>query len=496
MSLDLDSSVTFDEAPSRVWSPQQQAVFEAIQDPSQAVLIQACAGSGKTTTIVEAMKYGGSRPIFLAFNKSIQTELASRIPLGEARTLNSLGFAAVRQKMGSVNLDAKKNMTHLEKAWDTVGLDREQWRQHSFSAGRLIGLAKNLAVGTLWGQASSVGLFKDIADAYWHTFPEDIEQSILLAVTQAFDSSALDKAVIDFDDQLYYPVRYGWDLPHFSDAFVDECQDLSPIQHAILEKLWSGGARICAVGDRFQAIYGFRGASHDSMDTLKSIFSMTELPLSTTYRCPQLVVQEAQRYCPSIFARDGAPLGSLTSNREDPSIWEGSHHLVLCRNNAPMFRAIMRHVRAKVPVRVLSNFLESFQGFVKSFKVSTIKQLRPKLDAWYEREKAKAEEDEEWGKLAGIEDRYETLCVVMEGFDGVGELLEFLRNLSTGTKGPIFSTIHKAKGLEASQTYLLRPDLLPSRFAFGEAAQLQERNLSYVAITRALEGFTYGAVKE
>lgn len=491
----MDQDVSF-AAPvsTRKWSPQQDAIFSATREPSQNILVQACAGSGKTTTIIEAMNYGGSRPVFLAFNKSIQEELARRIPLGEAKTLNSLGFGAVRRKIPGVKLDVKKNGIFLEKAWTAVGLDSSQWREHGFSAQKLLGLAKNLCVGTPHGPDSSPSVFKDIADAYWYSFPEDIESSILLAVETAFDESVKDQSLIDFDDQLYYPVKYNWPLPTFSDAFVDECQDLSPIQHALLVALGQTGTRIIAVGDRYQAIYGFRGAAQNSMDDLKRLFGMTELPLSTTYRCPQSVVLEAQKFCPSIEARTGAPMGSVLTVDTDPEIF-GDGSLILCRNNAPLFRAIMRHVRAKVSIRVLSNFLDSFQGFIKSFKCSTTKQLRGKLEVWYQRESEKAKEDEAWGKLTGIEDRYQTLCVVMEGFDGVGELLDFLRTLGNGTRGPIFATIHKAKGLEAPHIYLLRPDLLPSPFAFSEAQLRQEANLSYVAVTRAMETFTYGAVK-
>lgn len=482
-----------EETSSRKWSPNQEAIFDATK-AGKAILVDAVAGSGKTTTIVEAMKHGGSRPIFLAFNKSIQEELSRRISLGEARTLNSLGFAACRTKMAGVHLDARKNLAHLEHHWYRTGLSSTQWKEFSYSASRLMGVAKNCAVGTDFGPPASVSTFRSLAEAYWLTFPEEILDSVLLAVSAAFDSSILDTSTIDFDDQLYYPVRFGWSLPSYSDAFVDECQDLSPIQHALLVSLGKMGTRIIAVGDRHQAIYGFRGASHESMDILKGLFDMTELPLSTTYRCPQLVVAEAQRYREDIYPREGAPLGYVNAQDIDPEIFP-SGTMVLCRNNAPMFRAIMRHVRAKVPLRVYSNFLETFQSFIKSFKCSTTRQLRTAVAEWYERERTKAEEEEAWGKLAGIEDRFETLCVVMEGFDGVGELLDFLRSLSTGTRGPIFSTIHKAKGLEAPHVYLLRPDLLPSKWALGEAAQQQEANLSYVAITRAQEGFTYGAVK-
>ena len=492
----LDQEIELTPAhSSRKWSLQQESIFDAVRAQSQAILVQAVAGSGKTTTIVEAMQYGGSRPVFLAFNKSIQTELASRITLGEAKTLNALGFAAVRRHIPAATLDIKKNSIHLQKAWTEIGLNSDQMRQHGFSAGRLMGVAKNMAIGCPNQPASSVEVFADLAETYWFTFPEDIKDAILLATVTAFDRAAGDQNLIDFDDQLYYPVRYEWDLPSFSDAFVDECQDLSPIQHLLLEKLGIKGTRIVAVGDRFQAIYGFRGAAANSMDDLKGMFGMIELPLSTTYRCPQSVVLEAQNYCPDIQARDGAPFGDVIRVHKDPNLWsDGS--MILCRNNAPLFRAILRHVRAKEPCRVLSNFLEALQSFIRSFKCSSTGQLRNRLNSWYEKERKKAEEDEAWGKLAGLEDRYETLCVLAAEFKTVDDLLACLKTLSTSARGPIFSTIHKAKGLEAHHTYLLRPDLLPSRFAFGEAAQKQEDNLSYVAITRAQETFTYGAMKE
>jgi DNA helicase-2/ATP-dependent DNA helicase PcrA len=67
-----------------------------------------------------------------------------------------------------------------------------------------------------------------------------------------------------------------------------------------------------------------------------------------------------------------------------------------------------------------------------------------------------------------------------------------LKTLADGKTGPIFSTIHKAKGLEAHEVYFLRPDLCPSPWARTREAQEQERNLRYVAVTRAQERLTFG----
>ena len=81
-------------------------------------------------------------------------------------------------------------------------------------------------------------------------------------------------------------------------------------------------------------------------------------------------------------------------------------------------------------------------------------------------------------------------------YETVNQLLDLLKALGLSTRGPIFSTVHKAKGLEAKDVYLLRPDLLPSPWATDEKSIQQENNLLYVAITRAQNTFTYGVKPE
>ena len=77
---------------------QQKAIFDCIENTDHHIIINAGAGTGKTTTIVEAAnKIGNNKAAFLAFNKSIATELAERLPEGvEAKTFHAFGFAAIR----------------------------------------------------------------------------------------------------------------------------------------------------------------------------------------------------------------------------------------------------------------------------------------------------------------------------------------------------------------------------------------------------------------
>ena len=80
----------------------------------------------------------------------------------------------------------------------------------------------------------------------------------------------------------------------------------------------------------------------------------------------------------------------------------------------------------------------------------------------------------------------------MAGLETVEQLVSEIQTIfSDSAKGLTLATVHKAKGLEAPRVFILEPDLMPSRWATQEWQQEQERNLIYVAVTRALETLVY-----
>jgi superfamily I DNA/RNA helicase len=95
--------------------------------------------------------------------------------------------------------------------------------------------------------------------------------------------------------------------------------------------------------------------------------------------------------------------------------------------------------------------------------------------------------------LVGLQDKYETIKLLCSEFKLVSDMVAMVRQLGESTRGPIFATIHKSKGLEHEHVYILRPDLLGGFGDLTEAQEQQEDNLHYVAITRAAETLTYGA---
>lgn len=122
------------------WSPFQEDIFDWVLNNPQSLCCAAVAGSGKTTTAIEAAKRyaqnnNRKNVLFLAFNKTIATELSGRIADYHnmyAKTLHAYGFAAITASLGrGVKVNDKKwidyvgnNLTLLSSfvtdEWDNI----------------------------------------------------------------------------------------------------------------------------------------------------------------------------------------------------------------------------------------------------------------------------------------------------------------------------------------------------------------------------------------
>lgn len=495
----------------RIPSEFQEGIYSACRETSDHILIEGVAGCGKTTTIIEATQYVGEPVMFLAFAKANADDVKGKILVGEAKTLNSLG-----NKMWWMNVrGARVEIDKLDRICHGM-MSPEQQRKYGYLTRRIIQTAKYNGVG-LDGRPEAGHFEHFITNGDWDIDDAEVAQVADL-VCRVFVASVSDMSTYDFDDQIYGPIFHRWEFPNFGTVLVDEAQDLNRIQHIFVEQLVLAGARLIAVGDRHQAIYAFRGALTNSMDQLKDQFKMLELPLSVCYRCPTSVIEEAQKYVPHILARPGAPAGKVQlqtnlkhcdshkqleydcldcqdEESRDPELFPDDW-LIVCRNNAPLFACIMRHVRARKPCRVKSNVLDGLASFIKKFRTDSPPVLLMKVRAWLEKERLAAEAKGLDWKIAALTDKATTVEFLAEGFSTVAQMLDLLRTLQEGRVGPIFSTIHRAKGLEAEHVYFLRPDLVPGWWIKEEEALQQEYNLRYVAVTRSKQTLTYGVSQE
>ena len=117
-------------------------------------------------------------------------------------------------------------------------------------------------------------------------------------------------------------------------------QDFNEVQRELISRCVNGG-RCIIVGDKNQAIYGFRGADSNSIEMFRQRLQkgereISEFPLSITWRCPKSVVSEANRYVKEFSAPDFAIDGSVIENAPfNPQ----RNDMVLCRYNAPLVSA-------------------------------------------------------------------------------------------------------------------------------------------------------------
>lgn len=465
---------------TREWSQYQSKIFEFAEHGEGNGIVIAVAGSGKTTTIVEATKRVKGSCIFLAFNKSIAEELKARGV--NARTFHSLTFGVVKNHLGG-QMDADKIRNLIRKNFHDNDV-----RLYGAFMSRMVGLARQAGVGCLL--PDKVSTWIEIS-AYHDIEPEAEEADLghgFELCSQLLELSNQSKD-FDFDDMLYIPVRDKLSLPKFDFIFVDEAQDTNAIQRELLKKLFKRTTRMIAVGDPAQAIYGFRGADNDSLHRIGREFNAVTMPLSISYRCGQQIVKYAHQWVSHIEAAPGAHEGELFDHgsKWDTSLFK-AEDLVLCRTTRPILALAFRLIRDRIPAYVMGREIgQGLKSLIRKMRADTMNQLITKLEQWRARETEKAMAAENESKIEAINDKVDCILLLTEGCETIQELEVCIDSLFSDKVGAVkLSTIHKSKGLEASRVFWLNRSACPSRWARQDWQKQQEENLCYVATTRAI----------
>lgn len=473
-----------------VATPEQIVIIDAARLTSDNLLINALAGAAKSTTLEFICKYVTDIPILsLAFNKRIADELSKRLPSTVAcKTLNALGHQVWGSNLGKrLTLAVDKDRQIFKDAIESLP-KREQseyWERYSE-----INSSIRCAVNHGWvpnGMFDTAEHMTDddefadgIAD---EIFNEDVPGWIMDYLRQHMKTriGMAYSGVIDFADQLYMPTIFGGTFPRFPLVMVDEVQDLSQLNHRFVERLVT--KRLIAVGDPWQSIYGFRGASRSGMHFMKKKFSMTEFSLSYSFRCPRAVVRKAQARVPHMKFPEWAPEGAVTYIDGDwaaASIPDGA--AIICRNNAPLFRVALELIKAGRGIKLLG--ADIGPGLIKVLRklgpeTMDAKAVHTAIDRWESEGLRKARNQ------GSVVDRAECLRVFVEQGPTLAAAIAYATHLFE-TDGPIqLMSGHKSKGLEFDIVYHLDPWRIPSKFADTDAQRDQELNVRYVIETRA-----------
>jgi superfamily I DNA/RNA helicase len=468
------------------WSTQQEEIFSWFRLGRGNLVIEALAGTGKTTTVVEAISHAPENKILMcAFNKKIAMELSSRIrhPGAEAKTLHSLGFKYVMRNWNGVKLDDERPW-RLAKQADPTAPD-----PITRLASRLASAGKNCAPFGTVDQLIDLALERELdPDPEWEEEGWTVERVASIA-RRAMDLSKVRDGAIDFDDMIWLPVVMRWVRPWFDLVVVDEAQDMNICQLIIAQGASRG--RIAAVGDSHQAIYGFRGADSGALGRLEKELRATKLKLSTTYRCPKRIVALAQKFVPEYVAAPTAPEGLVTNGTPEQLYQLGTPgDFVLSRKNAPLAKVCLRFLRDGKRARIEGKDIgASLISLVKKLRGRSIPDFLQRLTAYTEKQEARirasakpGQEEKTEGRIEQLHDKVETLRSLAEDLASVTELEarigQLFNDAATAPGGQIVcSSVHKAKGLEADRVFVLKDTL--------REWPEEEKNISYVAITRA-----------
>lgn len=231
------------------------------------------------------------------------------------------------------------------------------------------------------------------------------------------------------------------------------------------------------------SIYQFRGADSEAIPNFINKLSAKTLPLSITYRCPKKIVKMAQEIVPDISAAETAPEGTI----HDIQVHElqklaKAGDFVLSRTNAPLVKHCMAFLRAGIPANIQGKDVgANLLYFIKKSKAKTINSFITYVNEWRDQEVERLLSEKK--STDTCVDKAECLLNLCEGtltIKDLKEIIEKLFNDVDDNKKVIFSTTHKAKGMERDRVFILA-----GTYRYGPGVEGEEANLWYVAITRA-----------
>ena len=279
-----------------------EAQKRAIESKARAVLVVAGPGSGKTTVLTERLVYllkNGAEAkscLLLSFTRASSKEMALRFAkrgiAGDSphfSTIHALCLSLLREvrgieREGLVNLYEK--MDWLSAYFLEKGIAREEVEE------------------LLLNYGNQISYFKSITEEERMHFLREEKNEDFLPLFQYYEKMRKLRGKLDFEDLLIEVllelqkntrIADSW-KSRFSYILVDEFQDLSLIQYAILKALSEKGASLFVVGDEDQSIYGFRGASPDILFRFAGDFPDCErIFLADNFRSKEEIVLLSKR---------------------------------------------------------------------------------------------------------------------------------------------------------------------------------------------------------
>jgi ATP-dependent DNA helicase UvrD/PcrA len=515
----VDSSAIFEAL-----NPEQRGAVEAVRGP---VCILAGAGSGKTTTItrrianqVASGTFAAREILAVTFTAKAATEMRERlVQLGvkgvTARTFHAAAFAQLRALAGD------PGKIYVSKALALRQIGNRLPPPYKFRP------AGDLATEVEW--AKNQRLTPDTYLQGLGSHEPAVPPDLMLRVFRAYEAQKTERNYVDFEDLLELTIRLLDENPsalaevreRYRAFTVDEYQDVNLLQQTLLDRWLGDSDELCAVGDDYQSIYAFTGATPEYLLALPQRFPQAAVVrLESNYRSTPEVLELANRIVPSLggaekilratlgsgpepLARSFTDRGSETAfvvERVRALHAEGvplEEITILCRTNArladfeePFHEAEIPFQGAALLGREAARQLLKRLRKLESTAVAAAVRGYAEDAGWLQRPPEKLGERE----MVRQADLGRFVRLAAEFDDGVRTTKEFVADLearfgSTGAerRGVHLLTLHGAKGLEFNAVFIPRVEEreLPIKQAKRPEEIAEERRLLYVGLTRA-----------
>ena len=455
---------------------EQVAIIDAARINGN-LMLNALAGCGKTSTLEAIDKIAKEKPaLYLVFNKRNADEATTRmLSTTTVRTFNALGHRIWQDSITArLKVDTRKTYSIYKNLADEV---------------------KGPAARAIWDAYDEVRRGVEMACALGYV-PEGVYPNATRLITQTALHSRLDEepddlvsdlidavlksrikqsyeGTIDYNDQIYMSALFGGTYPKYPLTLVDEYQDLSPVNHEMIRRL-VGNRRLIGVGDPHQNIYGFRGAKSNGMHEAVVAYSMKEMDLSISFRCPEAIVRNAWWHVPKFkWSKTGGRVEQLASiNASNISI----DSVFICRNNAPIFAFALKLIGTGHSVRIVGSDIGP--RLIKTMEKLGDESMNQAgvldaIDEWLGLKLAKE------SKTAV--DTAECMRVFARTGSTLAQAIAYAQHLFAQQGTIQLMTGHKSKGLEFPLVYHLDPQII------GDG--VQDKNLRYVINTRSSDTY-------
>ena len=520
--------------------PEQREAASSLNGPT---CIIAGAGTGKTRTITHRIAYGISRGFFsanrilaLTYTNKAAAELRTRLrALGvsdvTARTFHSAALAQLEYFWPQFT-GGRAPQVMEGKARMLARLADE--RKLKIDAASL----RDIAAEIEWRKYSMLSL--DQFAALKRKAPAGLSQSRLLELMVAYEDAKTAANQIDWEDVLVLclgmlrsePLALAHVHQQYRFFTVDEYQDISPLQHALLD-VWLGERNdLCVVGDPNQTIYSFTGASASFLQTFGSRYeNATVVELTRNYRSTQQIVAFANRLSAGRAPMAGSALSPLVSqsavglaprlqgfNSATDEAAYVAHQVrsLLAEGVKPRQIAILYRVNgqsenleaALASAQVPYQLKGGVRFFARPEIQAAMRAINAEIAAKLDKPTHKAVEEICRGLGWSLSEPDQINGGTREKWESLNALLHILDEIPEGTSLEVFyrellersrsqhepeapaitlATIHAAKGLEWDHVFIVgvSEGYLPITYAKTEPQIAEENRLLYVGVTRA-----------